>query len=584
MQRCFFIAICALFTACNPYERDIKHWEQLVEQAERIELSAPSAAHLLLDSVEYPVLMSKEWLVRYCQVAYRLADSIHVPLPHEDELDRALYYLEQHGEPIEQARMGFYWGRALQEEGLHRPAMDAFLTAEARSREAEDWHLTARICRYIGDLYHYQADYASARDWMEESARLFRQTDDKRRWGLTLRLLGKEYAALDTFELAMDCMMRADSIIQLAGDSTDISTIYNNIGNVYEMFGHIEKAKVYLRKSIEFDPKDASPTYLSLGSIYLDEDSLKQAEYYLNEARKPTSNPNTHKELIYHFSKLEQKKRNLNAALDSMDSFFTHWKKYILQLRETNLAEAEALFDRKQMMKENIRLIKIGEARKVGLLWLGIFCLTILTGSLYWIKRKNDQLHHILRELVDQKSALLEKEELLQRYERELKEHKQKYEQARQETQQNLAKQETSEYEQIRQTYEAAQAEVAELRKQVQAKNLLMLSNTMIYKKVMRLARQAKPGSEILSEEDKTNIQKAIDRICPSMKAELVRKNLTPTETICSYFSFFKLDNNCEAILLDKEVSAIEKYHTRIRHKLRFPKEKGSICDYFAGF
>lgn len=74
MQRCFFIAICALFTACNPYERDIKHWEQLVEQAERIELSAPSAAHLLLDSVEYPVLMSKEWLADYSVSADYLAD------------------------------------------------------------------------------------------------------------------------------------------------------------------------------------------------------------------------------------------------------------------------------------------------------------------------------------------------------------------------------------------------------------------------------------------------------------------------------------------------------------------------------
>ena len=580
MQRCFFIAICALFAACNPYERDIKHWEQLVEQAERIELSAPSAAYLLLDSVEYPVLLSDEWLTRYCVLVCQLADSIHVPLPHEDELDRALYYLEQHGEPIEQARMGFYWGRALQEEGLQRPAMEAFKKAEVRSRTIGDLHLTARICREIGILYGEQADYHSARDWMEESLKLFQQTDDKSNLGKAWRLLGKEYASLDSFDLAMDCMLHADSIIQAFGDSVDISTIYNNIGNVYLMFGQLEKAKSYLKLSITFDPDDSAPTCSALGHLYLKEDSLKQAEYYLNEARKPTSNPDTHEELIYHFAKLEQKKGNWAAAIDSMDSYIDHWEKYILQLRETNLAEANALFDRKQMTKENIRLKKVGEARKVGLLWLGIFCLTIFTGSLYWIKRKNDQLHHILRELVDQKSALLEKEELLQRYERELKEHKQKYEQA----QQNLVKQETPEYIQIQQTYEAAQTEVVELRKQVQAKNLLMLSNTMIYKKVMRLARQAKPGSEILSEEDKTNIQKAIDRICPSMKAELVRKNLTPTETICSYFSFFKLDNNCEAILLDKEVSAIEKYHTRIRHKLGFPKEKGSICDYFAGF
>ena len=112
MQRCFFIAICALFAACNPYERDIKHWEQLVEQAERIELSAPSAAYLLLDSIKYPSLLSDKWVTRYCVLACRLADSIATPLPYEEDLDRALYYLEEHGELIDQARMGFYWGRA----------------------------------------------------------------------------------------------------------------------------------------------------------------------------------------------------------------------------------------------------------------------------------------------------------------------------------------------------------------------------------------------------------------------------------------------------------------------------------------
>ena len=115
MQRYFFIAICALFAACNPYERDIKHWEQLVEQAERIELSAPSAAYLLLDSVEYPVLMSKEWLVRYCQVACRLADSIHTPLPYLYDLDFALYRAEQTKDLELQAQMGFYLGRSMQE-------------------------------------------------------------------------------------------------------------------------------------------------------------------------------------------------------------------------------------------------------------------------------------------------------------------------------------------------------------------------------------------------------------------------------------------------------------------------------------
>ena len=125
-QDFIFLLLSICLVGCMPSKPEYKQWVKLAEQAWP---SAPEEAHALLDSVKHPSLLSDKWVTRYCVLACRLADSIGTPLPYEDELDRALYYLEQHGEPIEQARMGFYWGRALQEEGLHRPAMEAFLAA-----------------------------------------------------------------------------------------------------------------------------------------------------------------------------------------------------------------------------------------------------------------------------------------------------------------------------------------------------------------------------------------------------------------------------------------------------------------------
>ena len=321
MHRWLYIIIGIICTACNPNWKEIKQWKQLVEQAEQIERSAPSEAHALLDSVKYPSLLSDKWLTRYCVLACRLADSIATPLPYEEDLDRALYYLEEHGELIDQARMGFYWGRALQEEGLHRPAMDAFKKAEMRSREAEDWHLTARISRYIGDLYHYQADYMSAKNKYKEALTLFEQTDDDYQIGFVWWDLGREYAALDSFDLALTSMFRADSIIQQLNDSTDMATIYNGIGNVYAHQGDLESAKAYFFRSLAYDTEDSVPTCSALGYLYLQQDSLEKAEYYLRRAQGSTFNPNTHEELLYHFAELEWKKGNLNAALDSMKKY-----------------------------------------------------------------------------------------------------------------------------------------------------------------------------------------------------------------------------------------------------------------------
>ena len=314
MYRWLYIIIGILLAACNPYKKDIKQWKQRVEQAEAAWPAAPSEARALLDSVKYPVLLSDEWLTRYCVLACQLADSIGSPLPHEDDLDRALYYVEQHGSLLEQARMGFYWGRALQEEGLYRPALNAFKEAETRSRVVEDWHLTARVCRSIGELYDGQVDYKSSSYWMEKAVQLFRHINNNRQEGLSLYLLGREYAALDSFDLALTCMFRADSIIQQRKDSADMATIYNGIGNVYAIRGDFENAKAYFFRSLAYDTGDSAPTCSALGRLYLQQDSLEKAEYYLRRAQRPTFNPDTHEELLYHFAELEWKKGNLEAA------------------------------------------------------------------------------------------------------------------------------------------------------------------------------------------------------------------------------------------------------------------------------
>ena len=411
-QDFIFLLLSICLVGCMPSKPEYKQW---VKQAEQAWPAAPEEARALLDSVKHPSLLSDKWVTRYCVLACRLADSIGTPLPYEDELDRALYYLEQHGEPIEQARMGFYWGRALQEEGLHRPAMEAFLAAEARSREAEDWHLTARICQSVCELFHEQADYDSAAEWMKRSVESFEQTNDKRNLGLAYRRLGRELVALDSFDLAMDYMHRADSVIGQLGDSADISTIYNNIGNVYHKIGNLPKAKEYLYRSIAFDPDDSAPTCFALGRLYLSEDSLEKAEYFLNEAKKPTSNPDTHEELIFHYALLEEKKGNLTSALDSMKKYIRAWEKYVLNLEEVDLDRDEALFKERQMAKKYAQQWRMFEFVLIGALFLGIVALSVILVYRNRAHKQKSQLQQQALEIERLKNSVLEKDNALQR-------------------------------------------------------------------------------------------------------------------------------------------------------------------------
>ena len=623
MYRWLYIIIGILLAACNPYEKDIKQWKQRVEQAEAAWPAAPSEARALLDSVKNPVLLSDEWLTRYCVLACQLADSIGSPLPYEDDLDRALYYLEQHGSLLEQARMGFYWGRALQEEGLYRPALNAFKEAEMRSREAEDWHLTARVCRYIGDLYHEQADYVSAKNKYREALTLFEQTDDDYQIGFAWWDLGREYSALDSFDLALTCMFRADSIIQQRKDSADMATIYNGIGNVYAIRGDFENAKAYFFRSLAYDTGDSVPTCSALGRLYLQQDSLEKAEYYLRKAQGPTFNPDTHEELLYHFAELEWKKGNLEAALGYMKKYIQLWEEYIIWLKNTNLAEAENLFDKRQMVAEIVRLQARIE-RNGGIIVASIIGMAILVCFVIWYRRRMKQqqkeLHLQLqeKEQLEQELALKkeEKENIARRLkegEQQIQELKTTQQRMKQEQEQLIAdmsaktKQEQEEFErklaekdealnriankleemtqhdqELAKDYALIQDELEAGNNRIKELNQHMMEDSAICRKVRRLAKLSDKGQTAsLSEKDIAELQKIINKVYPKFSVLLEQAGLIPSEYPYCCLAFFELTTSQEATLLNVSINTVHVCHTRIRSKFRFPKTEGTILKYF---
>lgn len=569
-QGFIFLLLSICLVGCMPSKPEYKQWVKLAEQAWPVE---PEEARALLDSVKHPSLLSDKWVTRYCVLACRLADSIGTPLPYEDELDRALYYLEQHGKPIEQARMGFYWGRALQEEGLHRPAMEAFLAAEARSREAEDWHLAARICREIGVLYESQDDYDSARNRMEESVKLYQQTNDKRNLGLTWRLLGKEYAALGKLDLALTCMYQADSIISQLGDSVDVSTIYNGIGNVYHMMGDLLKAKAYLHKAIVFDPNNCSPSCFALGRLYLKEDSLDKAEYFLNEAKKPTSNPYTHMELVYHYADLEEKRGNLKAALDSMKKYVDVWDNNIMELRQTDLAEAEAMFDRTRMATENARLQHKTDRLTIIVLSTLVLLLISYVFYQYQMKKQKEKNKQQLSQIEELKETVSEKDEKLQLQSNQMELQQKEFLAYWKQTVKEYKSKEneiTNLQQCLREQDLQAQKKMDKLREEFIKQITLLVQRAPIYQKVKEHLHKAmtQKTDKYLSKEDWQEICNLMDIVYPYLHFRFLQAKLSEKERQYCYLALFGFSPKDTSILMRVNSDTPTRAYTRICTKL----------------
>lgn len=540
-----------------------------MEQAAPLMQSDPEAAHVLLaDSVAHPELLSPEVNARWCLMLCQLADSIGTPLPLMDDLDRARYYWERKGSPHDQALADYYLGRALMEEGLWKQSLTMLLKAGKLSFQSNDINLSGYITSNTGMVYYNQADFLLAKDKFLEAASYFEKAGNKRSYVFALVNTAHMYTAMDSTQAAFSYMHKADSLSWALRDSSDLFAFYNNYGNIYASLGYWAKAKKYFYQSIAYSPKEAAPTYSALGGIHLETDSLEQAELCFKKAKEATDNPYTHVELFHHLAELEEKKGNLSQALSLIKQYVDSTETEIQRTKETNLAKAETLFNRKEMLHENFKLRK--ERENISSYLVGtVFVLLLLSVFyVYRLGRKNRRIIQLSNELQEQKSHLLEQQMALDSISRQLK--------AVQQDNLEELRQKQSEYDQKAQ-------EVELLKQQYLQQRQYLLRESTIYKKIQKSVSTPNPDhKELLTDKDWKAIYKCIDTMYPSLSERLVLAGITPTEKKYCYLSFFQLDSKLEAFLLNVNIDTPYKNRTRIRQKLKITGSEEKLYEHLA--
>lgn len=540
-----------------------------MEQAAPLMQSDPEVAHVLLaDSVAHPELLSPEVNARWCLMLCQLADSIGTPLPLMDDLDRTRYYWERKGSPHDQTLADYYLGRALMEEGLWKQSLTMLLKAGKLSLQSNDINLSGYTTSNTGMVYYNQADFLLAKDKFLEAASYFEKAGNKRSYVFALVNTAHMYTAMDSTQATFYYMHKADSLSWALSDSSDLSAFYNNYGNIYASFGDLTTAKKYFYQSIAYSPKEAAPTYSALGGIYLETDSLEQAELCFKKAKEATDNPYTHVELFHHLAELEEKKGNLSQALSLIKQYVDSTETEIQRTKETNLAKAETLFNRKEMLHENAKLHQKWKSIRSYLIGSLFLLLLLSVFYVYHLGRKNRRIIQLTDELQEQKSHLLEQQMALDSLSCQLKV-------AQQDNQEEL-RQKQSEYNQKAQ-------EVELLKQQYIQQRQYLLRESTIYKKIQKSVSTPNPDhKELLTDKDWKAIYKCIDTMYPSLSERLVLAGITPTEKKYCYLSFFQLDSKQEAFLLNVNIDTPYKNRTRIRQKLKITGSEEILYEHLA--
>lgn len=556
--------------------RDESDATYLIDHAESLLKSDPDSSLILLDSIAVPDNLSDKLLARWCMLYGRVADTLYTDLPYIQQLLRAQAYYEDHGTKQEQAKIGLYLGRSYVEDKENEKAMKVYLQALDIALRCEDYNQAGYICSYMGDLYDFEGDYLLGKDKYKEAESYFRKAGNMRSSAFALQDIGRMYAFSDSLDIALTFLLKADTIIVEVGDSSDIGTIYNGIGNIYNMLDNKELAKLYLWKDINMSDFDDAPSYRTLAGIYIEEGDFKNARICLEKASVPSFNDMTRFSVLYGYSLLEKAEGNWEKAWFYLDEYNSASDSILTIRNRENIIKMEKEYEHLKISLENMRLRSDKQTYLIYLIISVSILLILLWVFQIRIDRKNKRLlkqeidlSNKSNELFRLRDNLRIKQDRLEALSIQLSEKNEKLNEL--DSREKLEK----EYEQIKKEEETLVLRIAERRKD------LFLSSA-IAKKVIKLSQKVVPGAtkSPLSEKDWQNMITQVNEVYPFLADRLAAFNLSAAELRYCYLSLLGLDSIGESILLHIQPDSVNKRRQRVRQRLGIIAKELDLCAY----
>ena len=553
--------------------RDESDATYLIDRAESLLKSDPDSSLILLDSIAVPDNLSDKLLARWCMLYGRVADTLYTDLPYIQQLLRAQAYYEDHGTKQEQAKIGLYLGRSYVEDKENEKAMKVYLQALDIALRCEDYNQAGYICSYMGDLYDFEGDYLLGKDKYKEAESYFRKAGNMRSSAFALQDIGRMYAFSDSLDIALTFLLKADTIIVEVGDSSDIGTIYNGIGNIYNMLDNKELAKLYLWKDINMSD---APSYRTLAGIYIEEGDFKNARICLEKASVPSFNDMTRFSVLYGYSLLEKAEGNWEKAWFYLDEYNSASDSILTIRNRENIIKMEKEYEHLKISLENMRLRSDKQTYLIYLIISVSILLILLWVFQIRIDRKNKRLlkqeidlSNKSNELFRLRDNLRIKQDRLEALSIQLSEKNEKLNEL--DSREKLEK----EYEQIKKEEETLVLRIAERRKD------LFLSSA-IAKKVIKLSQKVVPGAtkSPLSEKDWQNMITQVNEVYPFLADRLAAFNLSAAELRYCYLSLLGLDSIGESILLHIQPDSVNKRRQRVRQRLGIIAKELDLCAY----
>lgn len=560
----FLLLLCLLLPcACTP--KPDQHEADFL-QAETWLDSAPDSALALLQSLPERKSLSRRESARYALLLSRATNKCFKPLlPCDSLLEIALHYYNRHEEAYAFALL--YKGRLEKEMGQHERATNYLLEGLRRSeRFPQTTELRRHLLSSLGEEYYHAGLYEKAQSTLLQLLAYCETDRDK---AVAMNRISDCYFMLEQNDSTLLFAHKAWQYALASQDSATIVLVASSFSEDYTSWAQPDSVLYYGHKGIDWCPQDESPTtfFHTMGKALYEKGENDSALYYISKALSDSIDVFLKADLLYTQFQIEQSKGNYQTAINLLEQY-THITDSLFFTDKSN--EIQRLIH-KYDTQTKIREQQLKERDRLTIVIVGFVCsfLLLLLYSQYRVnKRKrlqllNEQrLNHAQEKLAILQNSIEKSQRIVTLLRNNLTEEKEK----------NL--QEIRERETM----------IEKLRKEKIALQSWQFSQSPIYNKVEKLARQEvsnKRELKVLTDAEQKKLKSVVQEVYADCIAEWKSKYPRLSEEDLLYLCLEEAGLKQTAIALcfgNVDTHALAQRRYRMKERMK-PKENGE-CDF----
>lgn len=386
----FFITFC--IWGCS------KDTCMVLQKADQFMETYPDSALCLLETIDTRQLTSKEnaW---YALLYTQALDKNHKVIPNDSLIRIAVDYYSHHREVQKLAEAKYYWGCYYMDEGQKEEAIKVFLDAEKIALSVEANNLLGLIYNRIAILQENQFRIKQAQKSFSNSVYYFHKAKNLKNENIALLGKGNIFRYTKQYDSCIYYLNKALWMAQERNDTSLLALTHNYKGNVYISQGCIQNAKHEALEALRLLGEEvASDYYVLLGDIYLRENKLDSAEYYVKKCLDNTQKIENIPGACARLQKIYEKRRNFSQALFYAKKVNVLMDSMNRDFKKKSVLEFEQKYRYEQLQRE-AALLKAKEAWLwVVVISLGTFMIIIVALYQYIVdKRKKELMRYRLR-------------------------------------------------------------------------------------------------------------------------------------------------------------------------------------------